>query len=321
LDQVRPDYFKDLSSLELLDLTGNRILDIEQGSLDFMHNLNMIHFSHNSISYLGNKTLGKLVKLSYLCMNANQFDQIEFFNEMNFERIYLSMNRLKSIEEDTFLNMFQLQEIDLSFNKIERIATLFLNFRTSSRFALKFTRLKLGNNLLRAVNFGANQHLRSLMWLDLSENQIEHLAWPNFRQFTSLTYLNLVNNKIKWFDRNTFALSKLIELNLNNQAFGSTNFSFHMREFPTSLTVLDLSSNMLINFKVKRLPSLTNLKLKRLTIDSYDKLGLDRFSALTSLDLSENAIDLPSSTTFSQMISSLWRLKSLDLSPLSCLIN
>ncbi|KAB0795514.1 hypothetical protein PPYR_12353 [Photinus pyralis] len=76
--------------------------------------------------------------------------------------------------------------------------------------------INLGQNRLRKIRGGAFINLPSIEYLWLYDNEIEFVDKDAFKGLTNLSILQLSGNKLKCFDFNFYASSKLVAVSVNN---------------------------------------------------------------------------------------------------------
>jgi Leucine-rich repeat (LRR) protein len=139
---------------------------------------------NNAISIQDELNLIILLDLSYNLIGSLNLTLLT--NKLQY--LNLSHNKLMSIDDNTFVNVPSLIELDLSFNQIQTI--------TVDTFASlnNLTRLVLSSNKL--VNLVGNSFatLINLVTLSLDFNQINQIQTDAFTGLDQLKMLNLSNN-------------------------------------------------------------------------------------------------------------------------------
>lgn len=223
----------------------------------------------------------------------------------------------------------ELQELDLSHNKIvqihfsfhfyERLVALNLSFNKikslgSSNFNLQknLTLLNLSSNLIGTISKDSLKGLKALTHLDLSNNALEEINPVAFRELHSLISLKLCGNRLGHLEESLFRTSRnLKELLLNDNQF---------LEVPTIALVdtvhlmhLSLSRNLILSISegdFPNLPELHTLLLDNNVITDIDPTALSTLPLLDHLDLSDNNL----TTVPSKPLAKLANLGSLKLS-------
>ncbi|XP_016661832.1 peroxidasin homolog isoform X3 [Acyrthosiphon pisum] len=197
-----------------LELSFNKIRDIEPKSLTHLTELETLILSHNIIREMKNGAFANLSKLRLLYLDANEIENIEngvFNNLTTLEKLYLNYNKIHKLDSDIFIGLTKLKTLYLSYNKIRDIVPKLLSNLTELKV------LSLSNNKISDVKIGAFTNLSNLRTLSLNENKIENLETGVFNNLTSLENLYLDYNRIHYLDSEMFkGLTKLNELHLHN---------------------------------------------------------------------------------------------------------
>nr|XP_057911148.1 fibromodulin a [Doryrhamphus excisus]XP_057911149.1 fibromodulin a [Doryrhamphus excisus]XP_057911150.1 fibromodulin a [Doryrhamphus excisus]XP_057911151.1 fibromodulin a [Doryrhamphus excisus]XP_057911152.1 fibromodulin a [Doryrhamphus excisus] len=130
---------KSLSSLTLLDISNNKLTKVPEALPEHLHQL---YLDSNSIASLSEGFLSSLAQLQYLRMAHNQLTD-------------------KGIPSNTF-NVTGLVELDLSFNKLERIPPISTNLQHLYLQANQIKEFTLGSfcSVVDVTNFSKLQTLR-----------------------------------------------------------------------------------------------------------------------------------------------------------------
>lgn len=267
-----------------------------------MENIRILDLSFNRIHSLGGfQTLFKSVafKLDLLDLSGNGLSSVDGYLDdfVNLTRFYLRHNKIVSINETTFRNLINLRHLYLDSNNIVRV------HKNSFQTLRKLNYLVLTSNPLH--HFSDVLFPRFLSFIDLSECLLSHLP---LQLLSSVRYLQLKKNRIKYLDETTSAKSDLIILVLdNNFVAGSSDYFFSKLH---TLRQVWLNNNNLIN-----LPSNLPVQLQKLFLDgnSISSLFGSSFpnrSELRTLSLAGNQIQSLEENVFSR----LNKLEYLDLS-------
>jgi Leucine-rich repeat (LRR) protein len=233
------------------------------------------------------------------------------FNSMPYlTHLYLISNQISHIDDDTFVNLTQLQELRLAYNKLSNVT-----LRTFANNAL--TRLRLDSNLLTSVpDLGNTPQLRELY---LTRNMIGNVIFPEgYQQLLHLRSLHLDKNDIKyvfrikkWKNLHTELITDLSCAGCSTPTF--ENGFFALFSNLETLYLADVYEQPKLQFILKELGSCK--KLKKLDISdiisaSYT-LEADFFAALSSTALEELII---SESVFSKIPSNFFQsLKKLKV--------
>ncbi|CAH1098960.1 unnamed protein product [Psylliodes chrysocephalus] len=179
--------------LFLLDLSNNRLKHLKTNTfvnLD-VYNLNL---QGNDIKYIKSKAFHNVYNLAILNLSNIGLTSLEndvFYDMNNLKIIDLSNNHLTILDNNTFRNI-PLEQLDLSYNKLEEITTTFQNLTN-------LLILKISNNQLAILDNNTFRNL-PLEQLDLSYNKLEEIRTTAFQNLPNLRILNISNcniNKLK----------------------------------------------------------------------------------------------------------------------------
>ncbi|XP_072393087.1 uncharacterized protein [Diabrotica undecimpunctata] len=229
---------------------------------------NIVNFSCNTIE--------SLPKNSFISFGSNSIMKIDLHDKA-----------ISEIGPGAFLELFCLQELNLSHNNLTNLSEgSFEGLRSLVQLDLSF------NNLQDIPDNGLTfMELKTLRVLDLSHNEIHSLNHLSFMTLDALEILRMDHNKIKTVDPRVFNyLGALKQLYLNDNALVET--SAEQWKGLTNLTDLDLSNNYLSSFDMTGNYSfvhLRNLNLSGNTLQYINIFGIKQtFPNLFSLDLSNN---------------------------------
>jgi len=158
---------------------------------------------------------------------------------ISLEELYLSFNRIKSINEELFIGLNSLQILDLGSNSLSTLSTnVFSNILNLQEIYLynnglceinsifkRLSNLKkiiYNGNKIKSINKNSFQELSNLENLDLMNNQITEINFLN--NLTMLKELVLCGNKLDTIDFYSFQdLFNLVKLYLNRNQITRIN--------------------------------------------------------------------------------------------------
>ena len=175
--------FRNASQILVLDISDNKLMEIPV-SFKYLHNLQTLDIGGNLIQDIAeNSPLSGMENLWRLQMNGNQ---------------------IRNVSHDVFTNLRTLQIIDLSRNKISRVARGTFDQNKLLRA------IRLDGNQIREMD-GVFSNLPELIWLNVSDNKIQHFDYSQFPR--SLGWLDISHNEISiinnYFDIKNSAISYL----------------------------------------------------------------------------------------------------------------
>lgn len=190
--------FYKLSTLTLLQLEGNDIIDLQKDAIAHLPRLEKLEMGENQLQHVKAGWFSRLPSLTTLFMGKNK---IEFIEDLAFSelgalkelelgdntiheltnrtfkglaqliRLDLYRNKLKRLDAGTFVSMPLLEELDLKLNEISVVDPL--AFDGLARLRLIF----LARNQLRILPADMFVGAPNLLSVDLSENHLLTLTW------------------------------------------------------------------------------------------------------------------------------------------------
>ncbi|XP_022104704.1 slit homolog 3 protein-like [Acanthaster planci] len=300
LDSV-PREVRNLSQLQLLDLTDNSIDRLAKYSFYGLTRLQTLLLDDNNITVLSKGCMSDANPLRLLSLRRNGIHTVKpgsFHCLDSLEELYLSDNSFANLPYGWLVGLFNLRVLDMrraySANVVydqmpEGNTTkgwLFpglspllesLNLAENGLTNLEFNaflpleelvKLDLSVNQLMELPLGVFSHLRKLRRLDLSYNVLTNLTDYLFPEGSDLEYFNLGNNLFEKLQPDPFK-------NLQN------------------LKYLGLQRNMLneIEFLLQTsLPNLRELNLASNAIRNVSGVGFTAFKSLRKLYMQENRL-------------------------------
>uniref|UniRef100_A0A2C9K2Q2 LRRCT domain-containing protein n=1 Tax=Biomphalaria glabrata TaxID=6526 RepID=A0A2C9K2Q2_BIOGL len=204
--------FIDASGLQYFDISDNNLDSIPTQLFKNGKFIKIANFSGNNISLLHEDAFIPQSPL-VIDLSRNALKQIKQMKWVATQVLFLSMNKLVSVDPLSFKGMNGLEYLDLSSNQLSR----------------------LDDNTL--------QHMLSLRYLDLSNNELSDVYWPYvLRNLENLVFLDLSFNKVQILQENILErVNKLEKIYLQNNNIRMVS-PLIFRDM-TNLQELDLSSN------------------------------------------------------------------------------
>jgi len=198
--------FNGLTKLTQLSMQRNKISDILPGTFEDMSSLEYLDLSYNRIKHLDSAVFSGLgtfnghTKLTQLLIMRNKITEImpgTFENMSSLEYLDLSYNRIEHLVSDVFSGLVNLKYVDLSANKLQYLHPhTFLGLPNIKRLRLK----KNG-----ALQIPTDRHFissHSLSELDISNCNISSLSVETFAKVSALKSLDLSYNNLRTVDIN-----------------------------------------------------------------------------------------------------------------------
>lgn len=293
--------FEELRNLHSLTLSNNKIQHIHAHLFSDLHVLHELFIDNNKIRHIDENAFENMTTIGDLSLNANYLisippairklrslksldigtNNITHLYRENFRGLSelfglrLVDNKVTFLNEDTFEHLPQLQVLNLASNKINHVAA------GCFRKNVKLKLLRMDGNEINKFD-GIFNTLDTLVWLNMSENQISFFDFKSFP--SSLEWLDLHKNNIANFVNNEMTYShlniKLLDLGYNNIS------QITVTSIPKSVEKLYLNHNN-INFiqvgtfsKLQRLQTVTlnNNNITQLDMNALrlDQIGEDR---------------------------------------------
>lgn len=329
--------------IKSLDLSNNLLTtfpDHEFLSVLAAASLKKLIISNNRISSLPDRMLKiSCQDLQVLELQHNSIEEASRFaltGASNLQVIDLSENMLEHLPSGFFTNLKRLRIVNLNNNKIRALPKDVFEGTVVDTLNLAYNQLTSLPGCLSSIS-------STLVNLDVSFNQIDHLDAVMLSSAPNLVSLNLAHNRLTLLPDNVFSyLNSLISLDISYNTIRA-NFKelFHeiqhvkelnlasigLNRWPhlplPKLITLNLSSNALDYRVADQTPTNIVIRLDRLR--SLD-LSRNRFTHVPSflwsstpllkhLDLSSNPIRIINRDSFASLI----RLQTLSLQPLPVL--
>ncbi|KAF2195275.1 PP2C-domain-containing protein [Zopfia rhizophila CBS 207.26] len=215
------------SRLTMLDISNNRLQQLEHAELYKLHSLQGIRLSNNKLtqlpSYFGQYRALRSLNLSsnslsefpdFLCEVQTLVDLDISFNSISslpkigqltcLERLWATNNKLSGGFPSSLSNLVKLREIDVRFNTLDsmdvmsqlpRLEYLMIGHNSISAFEGSFPKIRvLHMNHNPVTRFGMSAPVPSLSMLNLASAKLAQLPEDLFQKITGLTKLILDKN-------------------------------------------------------------------------------------------------------------------------------
>ena len=276
--------FSTLNKTVSLDLSG-LMIDSLNGVFQGLTSLQTLKLSNNSLKKVENKTFVYLSALVSLDLHSNRIQTIElnaFDGLDSLNELLLNENRLANLSEFTFNGTNSLQRVSLKSNRIIKLhARSFQGLNSSLLF------LDLSVNQLQFVKAHHFLHTAQLRELLLSDNQISSIHQGSFANLAQLTTLDLSKNALFFIEPRLFVDT----VQLQRLLLSSNVINKLAREtfvYLSSLVELDLSTNCLTEIPAGAfdfLPQLEKLDLSNNRLNAIDMSSFQNTTGLAFLNL------------------------------------
>ena len=230
INNIDEDAFKDVIKLESLDLSVNKLTDLNERTFVPVQ-ASLMHLKINE-NKLGEMSVEKLEKV----LNGLK----------KLASLHLSSNELKSLPN---LSQTQLTELVLQSNQIESLND-YKQLLPSSLIDLN-----VNNNRMKQLTAQSLAKLVNLKYLNLESNQIATISEDAFTHLTKLTQIHMAKNYLKQIrPRQFFTLIDLQRLDLSSQnqmLKEIDDYAFDRRSNARDITKIDLSKNRITSLGAK----------------------------------------------------------------------
>lgn len=207
----------------------------------------------------------------------------------SIKEVILSHNKIKTIVRGAFDNLINLENLDLSYNKITGSSLHIETFKYEIGHFEKIRRLHLrGNHLgnLERLTFTAFG-FSTLEYLDLSKCFLQTLEHMSIDNLASLKQLNLSFNSLKTFEQ--LSLEGLMELEILDLSYNKITVLSEMSSL-LSLKALYLDNNGMFAIKENVFSKLLGLKILSLKENNFKTLS-PHILPLDSISMKEIRLD------------------------------
>jgi len=231
-----------------------------------------IDLTHNKIADIDH--LPKLNEVQSLRMSMNQLKVIKgnaFMNMPSLVSLDLSMNMISKVYKHGLRGLDNLMSISLSGNEIDDIGIIFKNTQ-------QLISVRLGNNQLQTITEDYFKTNTMIKMLDLSNNKITTIEGDAFKNLDMLRYLLLSNNPITTITDLTFT-STMLSL----ADFTSCSLTSVPKTMPPSLVDYRLGNNQIERINVEDFENITSLKMLTLNDNKISHVDHRSFATLVNL--------------------------------------
>ncbi|XP_022067301.2 toll-like receptor 3 [Acanthochromis polyacanthus] len=273
------------TNLTFLDLSGNDMRKIEDGSFQWLSRLQTLIMSDNNLKRLtkntfrGLKSLKKLQLTKALVKHHNSpnpiIEDFSFQPLSALESLILKNTSAQEITENTFTGLTSLTELDMSWSSYASLKII-TNKTLISLADSPVRKLNLIGTSLTQIHNGSFSFLRNLTVLLLDHNFIkQNLTGREFEGLDNIQeiYMSYNYQLVNLSSRSFVNVPSLRVLTLGKslkaEALNQDPSPFR---FLTNLNILDLSNNNIANIKENMLEGLMNLKVLKLQHNNLARL-------------------------------------------------
>ena len=232
------------------------------------------------------------VNLNFGNNEIARIDSLKFVNLSELHELVLKYNKISSLEMKTFLYLTTLQILDLGSNQIKILEEGVFDGLSNLK------EIDLSENFIQNIDH-VFDGLHMLEKLDLGSNKIKTINKMVFKDLKNLMYLYLPNNEITKIDRLAFQpIQKLSWITLTKNPLKNANALFIKNR---QLSYVDLSQCAITSVPRKLPPSLEYLQLTNNNITRIKATDFSRNTKLKFLVLAQNQIDVIENGAFSPL--------------------
>ncbi len=241
--QIVPDGIS--SDIELLQISGNPIEEIQENSFATMRALQELFLDYNNLKVLRSGSFNNLTSIKTISItNNDNLDHIElgaFPALPSLIELNMGHNKLFTLDVGLFQRLTGLRSLYLNDNRFQTLGSGMLSGLNA------LDHLYLQDNFLSQIKPEMLSDVSNLHTLILASNEIETIVENSFTILHRLSYLSLQGNKLAVISANTFlGLSSLKTLVLaQNQISVIDRFGFSGLR---SIHEINLRNNSLSTF-------------------------------------------------------------------------
>jgi Leucine-rich repeat (LRR) protein len=293
--------------IQRLVLDSCRISRLERHSFRYMHFVEIIDLSNNTIEFIDRDAFRGLRSIRELILSRNRLSTVSahLFEGLTLNSLHLDNNVIESIDDDAF-SAARVISLNMNNNRLSVVANA--NIKPLANSLKKLT---ISHNHVPLVITSDALDSFSLSALDVSSSHLTSLSF--LENIASVERLSVGGNQLGDVTVSWSAGLSLTCQYAGLNDIGLTSISPQLLFSIRSVETLDLSSNLLRSIDpvvFKQVPDVRSLDLSRNLLTSLpDQMGL-YLTNLERLNLSANTL----TTLSDQFFRSLDKLKLLDLS-------
>lgn len=187
-------------SIKKLDLSKNKINEVDDRAFTTMPDLRFLDLSENRINNLPPDVFSEAHNLESLILSRNYFSDVPSFQSPSLRNLHMSSCQIANIDVDSLVGMGSLWELDLSMNQVESIPE---NLASQT-----LQELNLSYNSINSLTDNSFSSLPHLAVLDLRGNEFKDV-WST-SHFASNPFLRQVYVKGNRWSCEGFSVNLLL---------------------------------------------------------------------------------------------------------------
>lgn len=276
--------FAPLTNLHTLNLSGNRLHIVGNGLFNGLYVLSKLVLNNNLITVIDANAFVNCSSLKELDLSSNQLSDIPvaITSLHMLKSLDLGENRISELGNDSFRNLNQLTGLRLADNLISNITCGILYDLP------KLSVLNLAKNKIISIERGSFDQNQVIEAIRLDKNLLTDINGI-FSTLNSLLWLNLSENQLNWFDYAFIPMNlKWLDIHGNYiEALGN----YYKLQNEITVKTLDASHNRITEINPTSVPNSIELFFvnNNLIRNVYPNTFIDKIN-LTRVDLYSNAI-------------------------------
>ncbi|KAI6200469.1 hypothetical protein M3Y96_00737400 [Aphelenchoides besseyi] len=267
-------------NVKRLRLQGNVIADLPLNVFKDLNSLEFLDLNDNNLSQIPQNVFSSIPRLKSLELRKNNFDRVPLAVDLftGLKHLDLRANAISIVDSDDLIRLSKIEHVDLTRNRISVWPTVSVPLNSTA-----LTRLDLGNNLIGHLTDDHFASLQNLQSIRLAKNRISELSAEMFRDLSHLRSLDLSRNRLHLIRPLTFnSLSSLETLNLARNQLKVQAAAFHGLD---NLRSLNLSANRIdpTNLSDGALYGLSSLRELDLSYNQLNSIPMNTWSYVPEL--------------------------------------
>ncbi|KAF0287755.1 Toll-like receptor 6 [Amphibalanus amphitrite] len=195
LETMPAGLFTSLSNLHTLTLSGNSLSRLEPGFLAGLHVLSRLSLDNNRLTSVDDDVFANITSIQNLRMQKNELTSIpsSLRRLTNLQELNVAENNISDDTHGVLQALPHLGLLNLAGNKLRNVSVEFLANLTD------VSMLDLSRNEIENVDSGAFDKATNLMAVRLDANKLRNINGL-FAKLPSLLWLNVSDNQIEFFD-------------------------------------------------------------------------------------------------------------------------